>query len=157
VSFALLADPDSTVSEINCDPASSTLHGDYLIDASEAAIIHARVAAFNTRLSNLATAKGWAYVDANTVFASGLTTTVSGRYPEIRKCQLLPTATTAAQFQAAVLNSCPVTGVTAASPIGGSLFSQDGTTFSVLGQTRLANALATAINTKYGTSLPLSP
>ena len=153
VSFALFA--DSTISQINCDPAVQS--GDYLIDANEAAIIHARVAQFNATIQGIATSRGWAFIDPNSVFASGLSATVSGRYTEIRKCQLLPTATTAAQFQAAVLNSCPVSGATAASPLGGSLFSQDGTTLSVLGQTRLANSVAAAINTKYGTSIPIAP
>jgi hypothetical protein len=153
VSFAII--PDAARPEINCDPAQQG--GDYLIDAAEAAIVHARVTAFNNTIQGIATARNWVYVDPNTVFASGLTTTVSGRYTEIRKCQLLPTATTAAQFQLAVLNSCPVTGPTAATPIGGSLFSQDGTTLSVLGQTRLANALAAAINSKYATTIPVAP
>ena len=154
VSFALFDDTDIT--EINCDPASAQ-GGDYLIDTAEAAIIHARVAQYNSTIQGIATSRNWAFIDPNSVFASGLSATVSGRYTEIRKCQLLPTATTAAQFQAAVLNSCPVTGATAASPLGGSLFSQDGTTLSALGQTRLANSVAAAINTKYSTTIPIAP
>ncbi len=155
VSFALFA--DTTATEINCDPASPA-GGDYLIDASEIAVIHARVTQFNATIQGIATSRGWAFIDPNSVFASGLSAVNgNGRYTEIRKCQLLPTATTAAQFQTAVLNSCPVTGATAASPLGGSLFSQDGTTLSVLGQTRLANSVAAAINTKYSTSIPIAP
>jgi hypothetical protein len=153
VSYAII--PDTARAEINCDP--SVQNGDYLIDANEATIIHNRVAAYNATIQGIAASRNWVYVDPNAVFSAALTTVVSGRYTEIRKCQLLPSATTAAQFQTAVLNSCPVTGATAASPLGGSIFSQDGTTLSVLGQTRLANALAAAINTRYATSIPTSP
>jgi hypothetical protein len=157
ISFAIFADTDTTITEINCDPSAQ--NGDYVIDASEAVIIHNRVTQFNALLAGIASDRGWVFLNPNTVFASALTATdVNGRYPSIRKCQLLPTATTAAQFQTAVLNSCPVTlSPFAASPPGGNLFSLDGTTLSALGQTRLADYLAIAINTKYGTSLPVSP
>jgi len=141
--------------EINCDPAAQ--NGNYLIDATEKQIIQQRVIAFNNTIQTIAMNRGWVFVNPNTVFASALATTESGRYQDIRKCQLVATAATAAQFQTAVLNSCPVTGPTAAPNIGGRVFSLDGTTLSVNGQRTLTLALVNAINTRYGTSLSAAP
>lgn len=138
--------------EINCDPAGST-GGRYLVDSAEATAIHDRVAQYNNFIRRIANDNGWAYIDPNVVFASALTSTTSGRYQELRKCQLIPTATTAAQFQTAVLNSCPVTGPTKAPIIGGLMFSSDGINYSLQGARRLLAQLAQAINDKYGTTL----
>ena len=156
VSFALFADPDIT--EINCDPASPQ-GGDYLLDSNEKSIMQARVTSFNNTIQTIATNRGWVFVNPNTVFASALTTVDgSGNYQEIRKCQLLASATTAAQFQNAVLRSCPVTISPFAAPnIGGRVFSLDGTTLSKEGQRTLTLALVNAINTRYGTSIINTP
>ena len=154
VSFAILADAASA--EINCDP--SVNNGNYLIDTSEKAIIQARVASFNNTIQSIATSRSWVFLNPNTVFASALTTKEGAQYNEIRKCQDLATAATAAQFQAAVLNSCPVViaGFTAPN-VGGRVFSLDGTTLSVAGQKTLTLALAAAINARYGTSIITTP
>jgi lysophospholipase L1-like esterase len=85
--------------------------------------------------------------------AAALASRTNGRADQLRKCQDLATATTAAQFQAAVLNTCPVTGPTAAPNFFGALSSFDGVHPSALGQRAIANLIAAAVNTKYGTSL----
>jgi hypothetical protein len=48
-----------------------------------------------------------------------------------------------------LLNSCPVTGTTAAPSYFGAVFSLDGTTLSAAGHALLANAAAGAILQKY--------
>lgn len=85
------------------------------------------MAAYNEVIRSRAHARGWTFVDPNTVYSAALARTdAQGRYPQIRKCQLLSSAATPAQFQAAVLNSCPVTGATAASSFFGAAVSLDG-------------------------------
>lgn len=155
VSFQILSRPATEFPEINCDPAAQG--GAFLLDPTEVATIRARIAQYNAALQALATANNWAYVDPNTIFAGlvNQTTTVSGLalYQNARKCQLLATATTAAQLQDAVLRSCPVTGATAAPNFFGSLFSLDGVHPSTAAHRIIAGNFAAAINAKYGTSL----
>lgn len=162
VSFQILNDANFT--EINCDPAAFPVgdprRGAYLLDTSEQAIVSARVNAYNAAIQQVATANNWLYVDPNTIFATFLAqrtgTPPNARYQAVRKCQDLPAATTAAQFQAAVLNSCPVSGATGAPNFFGSLISFDGVHPSTAAHVILANSFAAAINAKYGTSLPTS-
>lgn len=149
VSFQIVS---SALPEINCDPASPQ-GGTFLLDANERAVLGARIAAYNAALKAAADANGWLYVNPMDILRPELARVTSGRYNQVRKCQLLPTATTAAQFQTAVLNSCPVTGATAAPGFFGALISYDGVHPSTAAHTLIARALATAINTKYGTSL----
>ncbi|HEY7767689.1 SGNH/GDSL hydrolase family protein [Longimicrobium sp.] len=166
VSFQIIA--DTNFPEINCDPGSFPVgdprRGAHLLDTNEQAIVGARVNAFNMAIQQAATANNWLYVDPNLVLqpfltnntGQGATPVVAGRYQYLRKCQALGSATTAAQFQAAVLNSCPVTGPTAAPNFFGALMSFDGVHPSTAAHVILANAFAAAINGKYGTSIPTS-
>ncbi len=149
VSFQIVS---SALPEINCDPASAQ-GGAFLLDAAERAVLGARIAAFNAALKAAADANGWLYVNPMDILRPELARTTSGRFNQVRKCQLLATATTAAQFQAAVLNSCPVTGATAAPNFFGALISYDGVHPSSAAHLLIAQQLAARINTKYGTTL----
>jgi hypothetical protein len=155
VSFQILL--DANVPEINCDPTAFPIgdprRGAYLLDPAEQALIHTRVLQYNTTIAQLALANGWAYVDPNVIIAGALASRTNGRADQLRKCQDFATATTAAAFQAAVLNTCPVTGPTAAPNFFGALASFDGVHPSALGQRALANLISAGINAKYGTSL----
>lgn len=142
VSLRILA--DAAVPEINCDPSMYTGH--YLLDPSERTALQTRVAQYNAAIEAAAVARGWLYLDPNDVWAPQLVVTTSGRYNQIRKCQLLPTATTAAQFQTAVLTSCPVTGPTAAPGFFGSLVSYDGVYPTAAGHQLLADAMWAVID-----------
>ena len=154
VSFQVLG--DANVPEINCDPAA--FGGVYLLDTSEQTVVSARVAAFNEAIRLAAQQKGWVYVDPNTILSPFLQEKdAAGRYQRIRKCQDLRSATTPAQFQAAVLNSCPVTITGFAAPnFFGSLISFDGVHPSTEAHRILAGRMAEAINAKYGTTLSTS-
>jgi hypothetical protein len=154
VSFQIAS---SAATEINCDPAAAQLGGQFLLDATEIALVRTRVAQFNAAIQAVAAANNWAYVDPNPLFAqlAAQTTTVGGQqlFQNVRKCQALATATTPAAIQSAVLRSCPVTGTTAAPNFFGSLFSFDGVHPSTAAHRVLAGTFAAAINAKYGTSL----
>jgi len=155
VSFQILL--DANVPEINCDPTAFPIgdprRGAYLLDPTEQTLIHTRVLQYNATIAQLALANGWAYVDPNVIIAGALASRTNGRADQLRKCQDLATANTAAAFQAALLNTCPVTGPTAAPNFFGALASFDGVHPSALGQRALANLIAAAINARYGTSL----
>jgi len=154
VSFQIIS---TAIPEINCDPASAPAGGAYLLDVAEQAVVADRINAFNAALSAEAAEHNWVYLNPNAVVAAQLAVKdANGRYTQVRKCQDLATATTAAQFQAAVLNSCPVTGPTGAPNFFGALISFDGVHPSTAAHVLFANALAAAINTKYGTTLPTS-
>jgi hypothetical protein len=149
VSFQIVS---SALPEINCDPASPQ-GGTFLLDAAERAVLGKRIADFNAALKAAADANGWLYVNPMDILRPELARVTSGRYNQVRKCQLLATATTAAQFQTAVLNSCPVTGATAAPNFFGALISYDGVHPSSAAHLLVARSLATSINAKYGTTL----
>jgi lysophospholipase L1-like esterase len=155
VSFQILL--DANVPEINCDPAAFPLgdprRGAYLLDPAEQLLIHTRVLQYNAIIAQLAAANGWAYVDPNIIIAGALASRTNGRADQLRKCQDLPNAATAAALQLAVLNTCPVTGPTAAPNFFGALISFDGVHPSAVGQQALANLIAAGINAKYGTAL----
>lgn len=144
----------AAVAEINCNPAQQG--GLFLLDPAEVAVITQRINEYNAALKAAADANGWAWVNPNDVFAPQLTARTSGRTNQIRKCIDLATATTAAQLQAAVLNTCPVTGPTAAPNLFGALVSFDAVHPSNAAHVLFANALAAAINTTYGTTLATS-
>ena len=159
VSFQIVG--DANFPEINCDPAAYPVgdprRGAHLLDTQEQVIVGTRVAQYNAAIQAAATANNWVYVDPNAVLQTYLVEKdANGRYQRLRKCQDLATATTAAQFQAAVLNSCPVTGPTAAPNFFGSLMSFDGVHPSTEAHRVLAGAFAERINTRYGTSLSTS-
>jgi hypothetical protein len=156
VSFQIVA--DANFPEINCDPAAYPAGSPYLLTVQEATIVSQRVAQFNAAIEAAATANNWLYVDPNTILEGFRANkeAATGRYQFLRKCQDLATAATAAQFQAAVLNSCPVTGATAAPNFFGSLISFDGVHPSTSAHRILAGRFAAAINAKYGTTLSTS-
>ncbi len=150
VSFRVLS--DTNVPEINCDPAA--FGGVYLLDATERTILSQRVNQFNEVIRLTAEQNDWVYVDPNAVLLPFLgEEDAAGRHQRIRKCQDLPFATTPAQFQTAVLNSCPVPGPTGAPNFFGSLISFDGVHPSSEAHRVLAGAFADAINDVYGTTL----
>jgi lysophospholipase L1-like esterase len=156
VSFQIVG--DANFLEINCDPAAYPVgdprRGAYLLDTAEQAVVGQRVTAYNAAIQAAAAANNWVYVDPNTVFGPvAVQKDANGRYQQIRKCQDLATAATAAQFQAAVLNSCPVTGPTAAPNFFGALVSFDGVHPSTAAHILFAGSFAARINTRYGTTL----
>jgi hypothetical protein len=145
---------DAGVVEINCDPAMLAAGGPYLVDVQEQAAITQRVDQFNAAISAIATARNWVYFDMNAFLAPLRTeVTASGGYDRVRMCQLLASATTPAQVQAATLTSCPVTGSTGAPNRFGSLVSFDALHPSAELHRLLAARLAVEINTKYGTTV----
>jgi hypothetical protein len=154
VSFQIIS---STLPEINCDPAAYPVgdprRGVFLLDTQEQAIVTTRVNEYNAAIQAAATANNWVYQNPNAILAPFLAERTSGRAQRIRKCQDLATAATAAQFQAAILNTCPVTGPTAAPNFFGSLISFDGVHPSSQAHVILAGAFAAAINTRYGSTL----
>jgi phospholipase/lecithinase/hemolysin len=156
VSFQILG--DTRFPEINCDPnayaAADLRRGVYLLDTQEQVIVRQRVQQFNAALATAAAANGWMYQDPNQILAPMLTQpNAQGRFDFVRKCQLLASATTPLALQTAVLNSCPVTGPTAAPNFFGSLISFDGVHPSAAAHTFLAGTFAAAINARHGTTL----
>ncbi len=159
VSFQIVG--DANFPEINCDPnayaANDPRRGVHLLDTSEQVVVRTRIAQYNAAIQAAANANGWAYADPNAILGPLLIQkNAQGRYQNVRKCQDLPTATNAAQFQAAVLNSCPVTGATGAPGFFGTLISFDGVHPSTAAHKILATEFARIINTKYGTQIALS-
>lgn len=152
VSFQAVA--TAALPEINC--AGTVL----VLDAAEQATIAARVTAFNDLLKQRAQTNGWIYIDPNEILAPYLNERdAQGRYQRIRKCQALATATTAAQFQTAVLTSCPVptTGSTAsfAAPgFFGSLISFDGVHPTSEAHVLIANRMIAEINRVHALQIP---
>ena len=148
---------DAAVPEINCDPAMTGPGSPYLLDAQERAAMTARVDQFNSVISGIATARNWVYLDMNAFLAPLRAETASGRHDRLRKCQLLPGAASAAQFQNAVLSSCPVSGATTAPNRFGSLSSFDALNPGAELHRLLAVKLATDINAKYATTVSTTP
>jgi lysophospholipase L1-like esterase len=153
ISFAIFNTP---IPEINCDPAANVAGGAYLLDTNEQGIVNARITAYNAAIQAAAAAHGWIYVNPNQVIAPLLAqTNADGLYQNVRKCQLLATATNALSFQNAILKSCPVPFPDYAAPnFFGALFSFDGVHPSTAAHVIFANVLAAAINAKHGTTLP---
>jgi len=126
---------------------------DYLLDETEQAVMAARVTAFNSYIEQQADDNGWIYIDPN----AALVAPALGNPDLIRKCQTLATATDAASFSAAVAASCPVDlDPTTAETFFGSYISFDGIHPSAAAHVVMANALADAINTAHGLSLPVN-
>jgi len=155
VSGQIVLDPN--LPQINCDPAGfppgDPRRGAYLIDPTEQLLIHTRVLQYNATIAQIGAANGWAFVDPNIIIAGALASRTNGRADQLRKCQDLATAMTLPALQLALLNTCPVTGPTAAPNFFGALVSFDGVHPSALGQQAIANLIATAVNARYGTAL----
>lgn len=125
----------------------------FLLDETEMAVMAARVTAFNAYIEQQANANDWMYVDPN----AALVAPALANPDLIRKCQTLATATDAASFSAAVAGSCPVDLDPATTEtFFGSYISFDGIHPSAAAHVVLANALAEAINTAHGLSLPVN-
>lgn len=148
VNFSILS---TAIPEISCANDAPLV-----LNAAERTAVSNRVTAFNNALSAAAQANGWIFVNPNQILAPFLTEVSNGRYNRIRKCQLLASANTPALFQAAVLNSCPVTGPTAAPNFFGSLITFDGVHPSAEAHVFVTNALAAALNERFSLSLPTS-
>jgi lysophospholipase L1-like esterase len=111
----------------------------YTLDCSVAQVIVpaertkllATVTAYNTFISAQATARGYAYVDPNTLFAS----LPPGAIPPFPN----------------------TTGANAVTRPFGDYFSRDGVHPSAASHKLIANALVQAINAKYGTQIPAIP
>jgi lysophospholipase L1-like esterase len=181
VSFQIVG--DANFLEINCDPnayaAGDPRRGVYLLDTAEQAIVRARVGTtaggtasgggYNAAIRAAADANGWLYVDPNLIFNVFLAESIAPPantgtlrlFQRVRKCQLLPAATTPAALAEAVQKSCPnpapvpapnTTNV-GAPGLFGSLFSFDGVHPSTEAHQLLAEYFARYINVKYGTTL----
>ncbi len=99
---------------------------DYVLTPTDVAALNGTADAMNTQIKALADQNGWAFVDANAVFAAML----AGRAPYRLSAQL-----------------------TCVSPYG-QYVSLDGVYPNVAGHQLLANAAASAIDTKYGFAIP---
>ncbi len=153
VSFQIVGDPNFL--EISCDPNAYPVgdprRGVYLLDVAEQAVVRTRVAQYNAAIAAAAQANGWIYLDPNALLLPHLQQ--GPPFNQIRKCQMLATAATPAQFQAAVLQSCPGPQ---APGFFGNLISLDGVHPSAAAHVIIANELARLINAKHGTSLRTS-
>ncbi|TDO21685.1 SGNH/GDSL hydrolase family protein [Pedobacter duraquae] len=97
----------------------------YVLDATEVATVNDFTAAYNATITSVASANGLALMDANT---------------------LLKQYNTPTQVNGAVVSSAYITG---------NLFSLDGIHLTPMGYAITANAFIKAINTKYGSSIPI--
>jgi lysophospholipase L1-like esterase len=146
--FAALAAP----TQIDCDPAVGTPG---VLSTAEITTIRNAVTQYNASLQAAATANGWAFVDVNAVVQTLMAAKdTNGRYTMIRKCQDLAAATTPAQFQAALANSCAVTGSTGAPNLFGLAISFDGVHPTELGAREIARAVIARVNAVYSTTIP---
>lgn len=114
---------DQTLIAVAAAPAAPSVSAGATINSVEYPVIVGRTTALNTAISTLATARGYAYVDANAALAA----------------------------QAA--NIPPIPSFTTPTQLFGTLFSQDGVHPNKAGHRILAQAFAAAINTKFGSTL----
>jgi hypothetical protein len=121
----------------------------FLLDVAERTAIAQRVGTFNAYIQQQASANGWIYLDPTQSFFPPALNDPS----QVKKCQLLPTATDAASFMAAVQSSCPVD---LGGNFFGSFFSHDGVHPSGAAHVVIADTLARRLNDKHGLGLPLS-
>ena len=135
VSFRILV--DASAAAISCAD-----NAPYVLNAAERQTISARVSVFNAALRSSAEARGWIYLDANQLLQAQLADP-----NRIRKCQALASATTLAQFQAAILSTCPHPG---APNFFGSLISFDAVHPTVEGQRIIADAIEAKLREKHG-------
>jgi lysophospholipase L1-like esterase len=122
-----------------------------LLNIVEIGAITQQIGAFNAVIQQHAAANDWVYVDP----ATSLVAPALADPDQVRKCQLLPTATTPQEFAAAVLNSCPV-DLDPGTPLTffGTFISDDGVHPSGEGHAFIADVLAQRLNAEYGLSLP---
>ena len=153
--IATTAVTDPTITELNCDPASGMR---MLLTSSEMLTLQTNLAAYNVALQQAASANGWAFIDLAPMLQALVNSRdANGRTNEMRKCQDLAAATTASQLQAAVLNTCPITGPTGAPNVYGNSLSFDGVHPSAAGAKLIANAVIPRINAFYNKNVPIVP
>lgn len=152
VSLAIAGQP--TTGPAGIPEVSCASNAPLVLNEDEAATVTASVNAFNTALQQgtLGRRQGggnWLYIDPMLILNPFVNDPA-----RLRKCQGLATATTAAQFQAAIANTCP----NLANPaIGfGSLISFDGVHPSSAAQVIIANYIAAQLNTRHSLTLPTS-
>ena len=125
---------DSALVAVAAAPAPATAPAGATINVAEYPVITGRVTAFNAAIQAVATSEGWAYVDLNA--------TLAGQAANI---PALPNfANQLALF------GCPSAGCPAGTA---TIFSQDGVHPNKNGYRIMAQAMAAAINTKYGSNL----
>ncbi len=115
-----------------------------VVTAAEYATMRNAVVAFNATVQAQATAHNWAVVDLNAILQAALAAGQIPTFPDITR------ATTGGAVTFQGFSSPGVRLPTAAS-----LFSLDGFHPSTLAHRTLADAVAAAINAKYGTTLPV--
>lgn len=122
-----------------------------VLNTTEIGAITQQIGAFNAIIQQHAIANGWIYVDP----ATALVAPALADPDNVRKCQLLATATTPQEFAAAVLNSCPV-DLDPGTPLTffGNYISHDGIHPSAEGHAFIADVLAERLNAELGLSLP---
>lgn len=124
-----------------------------LLNETEQFTIGSRIGAFNAYIQQQAAANGWIYVNPSTAFVIPALADPD----QLRKCQLLPTATDAESFQAAVVNSCPVDLDPATElTFFGSFMSYDGIHPSAAAHVVIADTLARRLNEVHGLALPVN-
>jgi lysophospholipase L1-like esterase len=134
------------IAEVSC-----AADAPFVLNEEEATTLTASVNAFNTALQQGTVGRrpdggNWLYIDPMAILNPFVNDPA-----RLRKCQGLATATTPAQFQAAVTNTCP--SLTAGF---GSLISFDGVHPSSAAHVIIANYVAAQLNTRYGLTLPTS-
>jgi hypothetical protein len=122
--LAAAAQSSGTVQTLSCADVPGAV--DYVLTGAEQATLNGSVDAMNVQIKALADQRGWAYVDANAVFAA----MIAGRAAYRVTAQL-----------------------TCVNPYG-QYVSLDGIYPSLAGQQLLANAAAAAIDAKYGFAIP---
>ena len=127
---------------VDCAPDAA-----YVLDEGETAAVVARVDAFNRAIRAAAEENGWLYIDPNTSFVAPALAD-----PDlVRKCQGLAAATTAAEIEAALAETCP--GPEAPNFFG-LHFSFDGVHPSSAAHAVIADTLARRLNARHGLTLP---
>jgi phospholipase/lecithinase/hemolysin len=152
VSFAIASQPTTGpggIPEISCASDAPLVLND-----EEAATVTASVNAFNTALQQGTVGRrqgggNWLYIDPMLILNPFVNDPA-----RLRKCQGLATATTAAQFQAAIANTCP--NLTNPAIGFGSLISFDGVHPSSAAHVIITNYIAAQLNTRHSLTLPTS-
>lgn len=147
VSLAVLGTSPTQVPVISCAEDAPLV-----LSQAEAAVVTARVNAFNARLEAVAQQNGWIFFNSNAVFVP-----LAQDPNRIRRCQglaALTPASTPQQIGAAIAGTCP--NLRDRSIGFGSVISFDGVHPSNAGHAFMADAVAAALNERFGISLPTS-
>jgi lysophospholipase L1-like esterase len=167
-SLVSLAVFGQAVPQIDCDGITG-LSTDFVLTPTETTTLITRVTAYNAALQTAANANGWTYVDVNVVIGGAGTTPANLRQrapaDRFRLCQGLATATTPTELQTAIFTTCPAPnnpaatytpGSAAYADFFGSWLTFDAVHPDVEFQRAVAGAIATALNSKHGLSIPTS-